>query len=72
MATKKATKSAQPGDRFQEGVCVKISDDGLYLGRAAKAGEELPPEHSEHTFDGQRVFLSDHQCAIPRERLTAK
>lgn len=72
MATKKATKAAQPGDAFTEGVCCKVTDDGVYLGRRAKPGEELPARHREFTFDGERVFLSDDQCAIPREQLHAK
>ena len=72
MATKSRSKPAQPGDAFAEGICCKVTDDGLYLGRRAKAGEELPARHKEFTFDGERVFLSDDQCAIPRERLHTK
>lgn len=72
MATKPRSKSAQPGDRFIEGVCCKISDGGLYLGRLAKSGEECPARHTEYTFNGDRVFLSDDQCAIPREQLHAE
>lgn len=72
MATRTRSKAAQPGDRFAEGVCCKVSDEGLYLGRLAKSGEECPAEHTEYSYDGDRVFLSVNQCAILRERLHAK
>lgn len=68
MARAKAAP-VQPGDRFKQGIAARITDDGVYIGREAEAGEACPPETQELTVGGIRVFLSDHQGPIERQYL---
>lgn len=59
----------KPGDRLVGGTVCKVTDDGVYLGREAKQGEECPAFHTEYKFDGgRRAFLSDDQGPHSAER----
>ena len=59
----------KPGDRLVGGTVCKVTDEGVYLGREAAAGEECPPGHTEHDFGGgRRGFLSIEQGPHSAER----
>jgi hypothetical protein len=54
----------QPGDRVVGGVVVRVTDDGVYLGRVAEPGEVCPAHHDEYQFGDLRVFLAHAQGPI--------
>lgn len=65
-----SSSKTKAGDRFKEGIAVKVFAKGAYgegehvlLGRAATADESCPADHAEHTFDDQRVFI--HKDSAP-------
>lgn len=53
-----------PGQLLAEGVVVKHTDEGVYVGREAEQGESCPPGHTEHFLAGRKVFLSVNQGPI--------
>lgn len=54
----------KPGELLQEGVVVRHTEQGVYVGREAKEDEALPVRHTEHLLNGRRVFLSNDQGPI--------
>ena len=54
----------KPGDKVAGGTVVKVTDDGVYLGREAEKGEAKPDRHDEHVFGERRVFLSHDQGPV--------
>lgn len=64
------SSKTKPGDRFKEGVAVKVFDKGPYadgehvlLGRAASDDEPLTEGHAEFRFADQRVIM--HKDSAP-------